>query len=177
MYEESLRLMEQIAGLSDNDLLRMVYLDRGQYQSEAITYAKAEIAKRGVNINQVDFSELSNTSISHPFIISIQRIRLFISMVIQTRAFAVGFLIGSLIFVLINVHSYRRMIDFASCCDGFTSFGFPFDWYTFGGYFGMTYIHWWKVLANIIVGFLMCLLSGWFFRKLVEKIRFYLTPA
>jgi hypothetical protein len=44
MSEESERLMDHIAGLSDMDLLRMVYFDNAQYRSEAITYAKAEIA-------------------------------------------------------------------------------------------------------------------------------------
>ena len=60
MGQESERLIEHIAGLSDIDLLRMVYFDYVQYRSEAITYAKAEIAKRGVNTNSVDLINLSN---------------------------------------------------------------------------------------------------------------------
>jgi len=169
--------MEHITGLTDNDLFRMVYLDRAQYQPQAVTYAKAEIAKRDVNINQVDFSELSNSTVSHPFILLIQRIRQLIAMIIQNRAFAIGFLTGGLVFALINIHSYRRMVDAASCCDGFTSFGFPFDWYTVGGYFGETYIHWLQVIANAVVGYFMCMLFGWFVRKLMEKIRYYVIAA
>jgi hypothetical protein len=177
MSEESERLMEHIAGLSDNDLLRMVYLDYAQYQFEAITYAKAEIAKRGVNTAQVDLSRISNATESHPFIIWIQRSWQFISMIVQTRAYTVGFVTGCFVFVLLNTQSYRQMMRTASCCDRFMSFGFPFNWYTFGGFGGMTYIHWWNVGANIMAGILMCLISGWLFGSLVEKIRFYMEPA
>ena len=86
-------------------------------------------------------------------------------------------LTGGFVFVTLNFLSYRRMINMGICCDGFMSFGFPLHWYAFGGYVGMTYIHWWKVALNIIVGFLMCLLTGRLFRGLIVKIRFYVGPA
>ena len=169
--------MEHIAGLPDKDLLRMVYFDHAQYQSEAITYAKAEIAKRRVNITQVDLSNPSDTAISHPFIIGIQKTRQFSVMIIRTRAYALGFLAGGFVFALFNILSHRRMIKEAGCCDLFMSFGFPLDWYTYGGYSGTTHIHWWKIVANIIAGIFMCLLSGWLFRSMVEKIRSYVEAA
>jgi hypothetical protein len=177
MSEKTERLIEHIAGLPDNDLLRMVYLDYAQYRSEAITYAKAEIAKRCVNTSQVDLSRISKATESHPFMIWIQRSWQFISMIVQTRAYIVGFVIGFFVFVLLNIQSYRQMMRAVSCCDQFMSFGFPLNWYTFGGYFGMTYIHWWNVGGNIMAGIIICLITGWLFRSLVEKIRFYMEPA
>lgn len=177
MSQESERLMEQIAGLSDIDLLRMVYFDHAQYQSEAITYARAEIAKRGVDTNSVDLIHPSNIEISHPFIIWIRRIRRLSVMIIRTRAYALGFLAGGFVFALLNILSYRQMINAGVCCDQFMSCGFPLEWYSFGGYFGMTYIHWRKVAADIIAGLFICLLFGWLFRSLVEKIRFYVEPV
>jgi hypothetical protein len=177
MSEESERLMEHIAGLPDNDLLRMVYLDYAQYRSEAITYAKAEIAKRSVKTSQADLSRISNPTESHPFIIWIQRFWQFISMIAQTKAYTVGFVTGCFVFVMLNILSYHQMMRTVSCCDQFMSFGFPFNWYTFGGFGGTTYIHWWNVGANILVGVFICLVSGWLFRSLVERIRCYTEPA
>jgi hypothetical protein len=177
MSKESERLMEHIAGLPDRDLLRMAYLDYAQCRSEAITYAKAEIAKRGVNTYQVDLRWISGTTVSHPFIIWIQRFWQFISMIVQTRAYAVGFVTGFFVFILLNILSYGQMMRTASDYHPTISFGFPLDWYTFGGYFGMTYIHWWNVVANIIACIFLCLISGWLFRNLIEKIRFYIDQA
>jgi hypothetical protein len=171
MNDESQRLIEPIAGLTDEDLLRMVYFDYAQYWSEAITYAQAEIAKRGIPTHQIDLGQLPNTAIPHPFILWTQRLQQFIARLIRTRAFAIGFLSGGFVFVLLNIHSYYLMTDVANCCDGFVSFGFPFDWYTFGGYAGMIYIHWWKVMANVIAAVFMCLLGGWVFQRLIQAIR------
>jgi hypothetical protein len=177
MSEESERLMGHVAGLSDIDLLRMVYFDYAQYQSEAITYAKAEIAKRGVNTNSVDLINPSNIEISHLFIIWIRRIRQFSVMILRTRAYALGFWAGGFVFALLNILSYRQMINAEVCCDWVMSFGFPLEWYSFGGFVGMTYIHWWNVVVDIMAGLLICLLFGWLFRSLVEKIRSYVEPA
>ena len=178
MNEESELLMEHVEGLSDMDLLRMVYFDYAQYRSEALTYAKAEIAKRGVNTNSVDLTNLSNIDISHPFIVWILRTRQFSAMIIRTRAYALGFLTGGFVFALLNILSYRRMINAPVLLDhGVMSFGFPLEWYSYGGYVGMTYIHWWNVVADIIAGLSICLLSGWLFRSMVEKIRSYVEPA
>ena len=175
-------MMEHVAGLSDIDLLRMVYFDYAQYQSEAITYAKAEIAKRGVNTNSVDLITPSNVEIWRPFITPfitwILRTRRFSVMIIRTRAYALGFLAGGFVFALLNILSYRRMINAAAwCIDCVMSFGFPLEWYSFGGFVGMTYIHWWNVVTDIMAGLFICLLSGWLFRSLVEKIRSYVEPA
>lgn len=169
--------MDHIAGLSDMDLLRMVYFDNAQYRSEAITYAKAEIAKRGVNTNSVDLINLSNVEISHPLILWMRRTRQFSAMVIRTRAYALGFLAGGFVFVMLNTLSYRQMINTASCCDQVMSFGFPLEWYSFGGFVGMTDIHWWNLAADITAGLFICLLFGRLFKSLVEKIRSYLEPA
>jgi hypothetical protein len=178
MSEESERLMEHIAGLSDIDLLRMVYLDYAQYRSEAITYAKAEIAKRGVNTNSIDLNNLSNIEIPHPFITWIRRTRRFSVILILTRAYALGFLAGGFVFALLNILSYRQMINAAAWCDDCVmSFGFPLEWYSFGGFVGMTYIHWWNLAADIMAGLFICLLLGWLFKSLVEKFRSYMEPA
>jgi hypothetical protein len=177
MSERSQQLMEHVEGLSDIDLLRMVYFDYSQYQSEAITYAKAEIAKRGVNTNSVDLITPSK-EISHPFIRWIRRTGQFSVMIIRTRAYALGFWSGGFVFALLNILSYRQMINAPVLLDhGVVSFGFPLEWYSYGGYIGMTYFHWWNVVADIMVGLFMCLLSGWLFRSLVEKFRSYVEPA
>lgn len=178
MSEESQRLIEHIAGLSDIDLLRMVYFDYDQYRSEAITYAKTEIAKRGVNTDSVDLINLSNIEISRAFLVWIRRTKQFSAMIIRTRTYALGVLAGGFVFALLNILSYRRMINSAVLFDHpVMSFGFPLEWYSFGGYVGMTYIHWWKVVADIIAGLFICLLFGWLFRSLVEKIRFHVELA
>src|SRR5262249_31310263 len=101
----------------------------------------------------------------------------FISMIVQVRAYTIGFLTGGLVFVMLNFLRYRRLINMTICCDGFLSFGFSFQWYTFGGYVGITFFSLVKVALNIIVGFLMCLLTGRLFRGLIVKIRFYVGPA
>jgi hypothetical protein len=163
--------MEHIADLPDRDLLRMVYLDYTQYRPEAITYAKAEIAKRGVNTYQVDWRWISDTTVSHPFIIWIERTWQLISMIVQTRAYIVGFVTGFFVFMLLNDLSYQQMMRTATDYHPIMKFGFPLDWYTFGGYIGITNIHWWNVVANIMAGIFMCMISGWVFRSLVEKIR------
>jgi hypothetical protein len=178
MGQESERLMGHIAGLSDIDLLRMVYVDYAQYRSEAITYAKAEIAKRGVNTNSVDLTNLSNVEVSHPFIVWVRRVRQFSAMIIQTRAYSLGFLTGGFVFALLNILSYRRMINAPVLLDhGVMSFGFPLEWYSIEGYLGMTFIHWWNLAADIMAGLFICLLFGWVFKSLVKKIRSYLEPA
>jgi hypothetical protein len=178
MSEESEWLMEHIAGLSNIDLLRMVYFDYAQYRSEAITYAKAEIAKRGVNTNSVDLINLSNVEMSHPFIVWICKARQFSAMIIRTRAYGLGFLTGGFVFALLNILSYRRVINAPVLLDdGVMSFGFPLEWYSFGGYVGMTYIHWWNLAADIMAGLFICLLFGRLFKSLAEKFRSYLEPA
>ena len=157
--------------------LRMVYFDYAQYQSEAITYAKAEIAKRGVNTNSVDLITPSNIERAHPFIIWMRRTGQFSVMILRARAYALGFWAGGFVFALLNILSYRQMINAGVCCDQFMSFGFPLEWYSFGGFVGTTYIHWWKVVADIIAGLFICLLFGWLFRSLIEKIRFHVEPS
>ena len=99
-------------------------------------------------------------------------------MIIRTRAYALGILTGGFVFALLNILSYRRMINAPVLLDhGVMSFGFPLEWYSYGGYVGMTYIHWWKLVADIIAGLFICLLFGWLFRSLVEKIRFHVESA
>ena len=98
-------------------------------------------------------------------------------MILRARAYALGFWAGGFVFALLNILSYRQMINSGICCDQFMSFGFPLEWYSFGGFVGMTYIHWWNVVADIMAGLFICLLSGLLFRSLVEKIRSYLESA
>ena len=46
---QSQQLMQRVSQLQDEDLLRMVFIDSAQYKQEALTYAKAEIERRGVS--------------------------------------------------------------------------------------------------------------------------------
>ena len=54
MDDESMRLMQRISALPDEDLLRMVNIDFAQYRIEALTYARAEIAKRHLSVAPPD---------------------------------------------------------------------------------------------------------------------------
>jgi hypothetical protein len=99
-------------------------------------------------------------------------------MIIRTRAYALGILTGGFVFALLNILSYRRMINAPVLIDhGVMSFGFPLEWYSFGGYIGMTYIHWWILASDIMAGIFICLLFGRLFKSLAEKIRSYVEPA
>ena len=53
MEQESLELKEEISGLLDEQLVEMVTTRAGEYRQEALDFAKAELAARGIDWNAV----------------------------------------------------------------------------------------------------------------------------
>jgi len=46
-------LKEQIASLSNEELMKMVRVDSAEYQGEALSFAKEELKKRNLEVDQV----------------------------------------------------------------------------------------------------------------------------
>ena len=147
----------------------MVYLNSAQYRSEAITFAKAEISKRGIKLTDLDATHISAQAV-HPLIVGLQKWRRKLLTFVQARSFEIGVSLGLVLFFLANGYSYYQMKWNTLCFDCFLSFGVPFHWYSSGGYFGTTIIHWWQVLGNSTVAIALCLVCGALTKNLLERL-------
>ena len=54
MNLRSIELKERISRLSEEDLLRMVNVDNGQYRQEALDHARDELARRGIKDTTIE---------------------------------------------------------------------------------------------------------------------------
>jgi hypothetical protein len=170
MSDERQQLIQQISALSDDELLRMVYFDSSQYRSEAINFAHFEINKRGIPFNQTNIISAPNMLVINPFVSYGKNIYILILGLIRTRTYIV-FILGSLVlFIIANYHSYSHMYDNVGCFDCFTNFGFPFEWYTTGGFVGSIHIFWELLLANVLIASCFGICSGWIRKRLITRI-------
>lgn len=158
MGDERQQLIERISSLSDNDLLRMVYLDYSMYRSEAINFARFEINKRGITVKQNYIVSDPYLTAIHPSVEFIKNTYISILEFIHARAYITCFMVCSVLFVIANYYSYSHMYDNIDCDDCFVYFGFPFKWCGTGGFGGFTHIQWEKLLADVLIG--SCIAMG-----------------
>ncbi len=168
MSDEHRQLFERISALSNHELLRIVYIDYAQYRSEAITFAKCEISKRGIAFKQSDVISSSDLSPARSLVTLSQSLCAFILSLVSARAFTVGCLSSLFLVGAANVYSYSHMYDEIYLDDGFASFGFPFQWYSVGGFSGTTHISWEGLLANILLAVCVGHSIGWILKRLVK---------
>ena len=141
----------------------MIYLDSPLYRAEALTYANAEITKRGIRLNQTDsiragsIPELPLAAFGR----SVWKARGFI-------AFGIGFVSGLAYFVSANFESYRN-VDRSSCYDCFVFLGFPFDLYQTGGFAGPTTFLWPGLIADIAIAMLVSAIVGLLLKAMVSR--------
>jgi hypothetical protein len=150
--------------MRDEDLLKMVYLDFAQYRPEALTYAKAEIRKRGVSFNQADLINATGLTPDLPlaeFWRGLWKAR-------KVLAFCIGFGSGLACFVWANLNSYWNMYR-VSCIDCFVFFGFPFDLYQTGGFAGPTTFLWGGLIADIAIAIVVSTVAGWLLKTLITR--------
>jgi hypothetical protein len=160
MNTESQKLIETVSNMRDEDLLQMVHLDSVQYLPEALTYAKAEISKRGISFNQTDLINSISSIPDLPFAAfgrSLWKARRLIT-------FGVSFGSSLACFAWANFDSYR-----SSCEDCAIFFGFPFNLYQAGGFGGPTTILWGGLIADIAISILVSAVVGWLLKTILSK--------
>jgi len=157
MNNELPQLMNRISELGNEDILRMVYIDFAHYRPEAIVYAKAEIDRRGLSLDELD--SIRTLGIAHTGRLALVSYRLLAT--IRRRAFAVGFLIVLLFFVNANIYSYINMPEESgSITHGYVECGFPLELYMYGGYIGTEYILWDGLIADVLIAVITGILIG-----------------
>jgi hypothetical protein len=67
MSSDLKELKERITGLSDEELIEMVTVEAGDYRREAVEFAKAELARRGVDIPKPGDEEEATAADFDPF--------------------------------------------------------------------------------------------------------------
>src|SRR5262245_45319945 len=64
--DESQALKQHISQLSDEQLITMVTVEAGDYRKQALDFAKAELAARGVNVQEALEKPASDEELSRP---------------------------------------------------------------------------------------------------------------
>ena len=66
----------------------------------------------------------------------------------KLRNLTIGLVVGIALFIVANIYSYIRMPASSTIDDGFVYFGWPFNIYAYGGYYGHPVYIWAGLLAN-----------------------------
>jgi hypothetical protein len=164
MDTELLELMKRISQLRDDELWTMVHVNSAQYRLEALTYARAEISRRGISPDQI-----APIRTPIPFK-SITTLRNRLVSSIRARTFLIGCLSGSFIFAWANYHSYAHMYK-VGLDDFFVYCGFPFDLYRGGGFGGESNVLWPGLVADAAIAALAGLCVGCLFKLLFAQRR------
>ena len=77
-------------------------------------------------------------------------------------------MVGLVLIVGANIYSYHYAES--PCCDGFTSFGFPFSLGTFGGYAGYTNFYLTGLIGNGVLGVGASVVLAFLFAKALRSI-------
>jgi len=165
MNIEPQELMRRISQLNDQDLLRMAYVDHVQYRLEAITHAEAEIKRRGISFD----SAVEIIATDRTAVLPLRALGRKIWKTMRFSAFGIGFVIGLLPFILINISSYNRMY-IGGCDDCVVFFGFPFHLYQTGGFAGPTIILWDGLIAYVVIALCASVFAGWILKRLLYRI-------
>ena len=148
MIDES-QIMKRISELPDDELLRIIHADSSQYRFEARIYAKAEIEKRGIIVDETDIRRpvSSSNAKSEPKL----SLKIFTWLTSRVATFAVGFVSSLILFVIV----YYRTIEPPAFIDDVGYAGWPFRFYTFGGIAGISIIDWSYLLADILIALMI----------------------
>jgi hypothetical protein len=164
MADES-QLMKRIAELPDDELLRIIRADSSQYRFEALVYAKAEIEKRGITVDEIDIiratSSLDAKSAPKPLP------KIFTWLTSYVATFVVSFISALILFVAV----YYYTIEYPAFIDGDGHAGWPFRFYTFGGWAGMSIIDWPYLLADILIALIIGLGIGFIFTGIIGFVK------
>jgi len=153
--------------MSDEALLRMVYVDSGQYRVEALTYARAEIARRGITIEDRD-EIVVQTGQS----LRLAAVGTMVWMNRRTLAFAVGWAVTLIVFAWANYESQQKMyLGLEHCFDCLGSFGFPFHLGQAGGFAGpRSPVLWFGLIADVAIAFIVSGVVGWLLKSLTIRL-------
>jgi hypothetical protein len=165
MNIEPQELMKRLSRLSDQDLLRVVYIEPDQYRLEAITYAEAEIKRRGITYDEANKINTDDKT-AEP---SLETLSRKAWKIISDKSFGIGFAIGLLPFIWLNIYTYDHMYE-GSCDDCFVFFGFPLYLYQTGGFAGPTTILWDGLIANVVIALCASACTGWILKRLLCRI-------
>ena len=87
----------------------------------------------------------------------------------RSKYVAIGLLGSAAFFIAANIYSYLRMPASSTIDDGFVYFGWPFNVYAYGGYYGHPVYIWTGMLANIAIATIVGFLIGLPVAKLVRS--------
>lgn len=140
------QLIKKIAALPDDDLLRMINAGSSEYRLEAIVYANAELRERGV-VSDAAGLERTLTVKSAPA----SALKFLAVLTGRIATFTIGLIAGLFLFMLINY----RTVEYPPFIDGCGHTGWPFRFYTFGGWAGISIINWPFLLVDALVGLIV----------------------
>ena len=157
------QLIERISGLPDDDLLRIIQADPSQYRVDARVYAKAEMNKRGVVFDETDMdcansAAKSASGLPHTILSRLTS---------RASTFSFGFVGSLILFVIVNY----RTVQYPVFIDGDGHAGWPFQFYTFGGWAGMSIIEWPYLLADILIALLIAICIGLTFAWVIGFVK------
>ena len=164
MIDES-QLIRRISELPDDDLLRIVYADPSSYRFEVRVYAKAEMEKRGVVVDNADIDRAISASCAKsapPFLLKI-----LARLTSRIATFIIGFAGGLFLFVLANY----RTVEYPVFIDGDGHAGWPFRFYTFGGWAGMSIIDWPYLLLDMMIAIVIGICTGFAFYGIISFLK------
>jgi hypothetical protein len=159
------QLIERISGLPDDDLLRIIQADPSQYRFDARVYAKAELNKRGVAFSETDIDR--DIRVSNAKSASRLPHKIFVKLTSRVATFTFGFVGGLILFVITNY----RTVQYPVFLDGVGHAGWPFQFYTFGGWAGMSIIEWPYLLADILIALLIAICIGLAFAWVIGFVK------
>jgi hypothetical protein len=81
----------------------------------------------------------------------------------------IGLVVAIAAFIVANIYSYIRMPASSTIDDGFVYFGWPFNIYAYGGYYGHPVYIWTGLLANVVIAAIVGLIIGLAFTKLTPR--------
>jgi hypothetical protein len=87
---------------------------------------------------------------------------------VKRSLYILGFAIGLLVFVGLNLYSYHIAVP--PCCDLVTSFGFPLAYGSFGGFVDYTGYRIDLLLLNFVIGGFGSATFALFFQRLVPPV-------
>ena len=91
--------------------------------------------------------------------------------IVRDKIFSLGFTLGILIFITFNYLNYLHNVCSDTVDDCGWSFGFPFHFYSEGGFFTFREIIWSGLIANILFALIASLLIGLVFNYFGLKIK------
>ena len=87
----------------------------------------------------------------------------------KLRNLTIGLVVGIALFIVANIYSYIRMPASSTIDDGFVYFGWPFNIYAYGGYYGHPVYIWTDLLANVVIAAIVGVIIGLAFAKLAPR--------